>query len=195
MSDYIPPIAPQQPGSAGSFIGMPPGGAAGVRETIPWEERDTRGWLDALVENVKLCLFQPSEFFRRMPREGEMNSPLLYIVILGWIGGAAGQLWQFLFGQWIGPFLNQPPQSLNMTIGLIVVMPLLAVVGLFISSGILHLGLMLVGGAKSGFESTLRVMAYAGGSVNIFQVVPILGALVAGVWGLVLEKFVVPSPH
>ena len=61
------------------------------------------------------------------------------------------------------------------------------VAGLFIGAGILHVGLMIVGGARSGFESTLRVIAYSTGSTSIFQVVPVIGSIVGGIWGLVIE--------
>jgi len=186
MSDYMPPFTPQPPGAPGSFTGIPEAGGA-VQEIIPWEERATRGWIDALVENVKLCLFEPADFFRRMPRAGDLGSPVLYILILGWIGGGVTQVWQYLFGQWFGSFLGQPPPALGFTIGMIVGFPFGIVIGLFIGAGILHLGLMIVGGAKSGFESTLRVMAYSTGSAGIFQVVPILGPLVGGIWGMVIE--------
>ena len=186
MSDHMPPIPPQQPGGPGTFTGIPEAGGV-VQESIPWEERTSRGWIDALVENIKLILFEPAEFYRRMPRAGDLGSPVLYILILGWIGGGITQIWQYLFGHWFGSFLNQPPPSLSFTFGMLVVMPAAMVAGLFIGAGILHVGLMIVGGAKSGFESTLRVMAYSTGSTSIFQVVPIIGSIVGGIWGLVIE--------
>ena len=93
----MPPIPPQQPGGPGTFTGVPETGSV-VQESIPWEERASRGWIDALVENIKLILFDPAEFYRRMPRAGDLGSPVLYILILGWIGGAVTQVWQYLFG-------------------------------------------------------------------------------------------------
>ena len=41
--------------------------------------------------------------------------------------------------------------------------PLLLILGLFIGSGILHLCLMMVGGANRSFETTFRVLCFASG--------------------------------
>ena len=40
----------------------------------------------------------------------------------------------------------------------LILAPVLVVVGLFLVSGIIHLCLMLLGGARRGFEATFRVM-------------------------------------
>ncbi len=211
MSGDLPP---NQPPGGGSSSGMPPGGGgeppkmppgwappeaqtgqkSDQAKTTPWEERGTRGWFDALVETIKSSLFSPGEFFGKMPTSGDMGSPILYIVVLGWIGGAIGQIWQYLLGRSMGSILhNINPQipvggstGLGMVIGMIVVLPILILIGLFIGAAIFHVCLMIVGGAKTGFESTVRVLAYSGGSTSLFQIVPLIGPLVGGIWGLVL---------
>jgi len=57
--------------------------------------------------------------------------------------------------------------------------------GIFIWSAIVHLFLMLVGGANTGFASTVRVVAYSS-TVQIVQVIPLCGGTIAAVWALVL---------
>jgi hypothetical protein len=44
---------------------------------------------------------------------------------------------------------------------------------------------MLLGCARQPFETTFRVYVYAQGSGAALQVVPVLGAIVGGIWGLV----------
>jgi len=190
MSGDIPPNNP--PGWAPPETGTQQK-AAGTK-TTPWDERSARGWFDALVETVKSSLFSPSEFFEKMPTSGDMASPILYVVVLGWIGGAIGQVWQYILGKGLGSMLHNinpaipvgGSTGLAAVIGTIVLLPIFILIGLFIGAAIFHVCLMIVGGAKSGFESTVRVLAYSGGSTSLLQVVPMIGPLVGGVWAIVL---------
>jgi hypothetical protein len=59
------------------------------------------------------------------------------------------------------------------------------ILGLFIWSGLVHLVLMLLGGATFGYEATLRTIAYAQGSAAPLGVIPFCGGLISGLWGLV----------
>jgi hypothetical protein len=54
---------------------------------------------------------------------------------------------------------------------------------------------MIVGGAKQSFETTLRVLCYAGGSANALQLVPICGGFLAGLAGLVLNCIGLARAH
>jgi hypothetical protein len=54
---------------------------------------------------------------------------------------------------------------------------------LFIGSAIVHLCLMIVGGANQSFETTFRVLAFSQGSTGPLQMIPICGGLISGVWG------------
>src|SRR5262249_27323904 len=67
----------------------------------------------------------------------------------------------------------------------IVLLPLFIIIGLFIGSAIVHLCLMIVGGANQSYETTFRVLAFSQGSTGPLQMVPICGGLIAGVWALV----------
>ena len=53
---------------------------------IPWERRQEIGFVTALVETTKEVLTGPSDFFRRMPVAGGIGSPLLYAVVIGYLG-------------------------------------------------------------------------------------------------------------
>ena len=46
---------------------------------------------------------------------------------------------------------------------------------------------MIVGGAKQSFETTFRVLCYAGGSANALQPVPVCGGALAAVASLILN--------
>ena len=68
---------------------------------------------------------------------------------------------------------------------MIILLPLFIVIGLFIGSAIVHLCLMIVGGANQSFETTFRVLTFSHGSTGPLQIIPLCGGLISGVWALV----------
>jgi hypothetical protein len=60
------------------------------------------------------------------------------------------------------------------------------VAGIFISSAVWHLFLLLVKGADHEFEGTFRVVSYSQ-SAQIVSLIPILGGWVSGIWQLVIQ--------
>src|SRR5439155_6582447 len=77
----------------------------------------------------------------------------------------------------------------------IILLPVCIVIGLFIGAAVVHLCLMLVGGAKQSFETTFRVLAFSQGSTGLLQLIPICGGLIAGVWGLVVSCIGLARAH
>src|SRR5207253_10132063 len=69
------------------------------------------------------------------------------------------------------------------------------VIGLFIGSEIVHVCLMIVGGANQSFETTFRVIAVAQGSTGPLQMIPVCGGLIAGVWALVCNCIGLARAH
>jgi hypothetical protein len=154
----------------------------------PWESRTSGADIQAMLETIKGVLFAPIETFRAMRRDGGIGGPLLFAVILGTIGGWFAILWNAFF-QSLG-FLSEgigDEEILGM-FGLIVIaflMPIFVLIGTFIGAAITHLCLFLVGGAKRDFETTFRVLCYVSGSTSLFEIVPICGGVVGGIWYIV----------
>lgn len=177
--------------------GSLPVSLADGRTGPPWEQRTELGLVKAAWETVKAVLLDPTTTFANMKREGGLGSPLLYVVLLGSVGGIAGLAYNLVFNlgtqSFIPPEMRQQqsniPFAAGMTVGMFVIfavfMPALIVLGVLIGAGILHLSLMICGGAKQSFETTLRTYCYSHGSASVLQIVPICGALVGGIWGLV----------
>jgi hypothetical protein len=69
--------------------------------------------------------------------------------------------------------------------GTIILVPLFIVIVLFIGSAVVHLCLMIVGGANHSFETTFRVLAFTQGSTGPLQIIPLCGGLISAVWALV----------
>jgi len=174
-----------------------------LRNGPPWERRDELGFFAAVFETIKGVLLNPTSTFADMKTEGGLGTPIIYALILGSIGGIIGLIWQGLFeniSSMIGrmgveEFATFAAFGAIRFIVFAILTPLFVVVGLFIVSGICHLCLMIVGGANKSFEATFRVFAYTSGSVALMQLVPICGALVAGIWAIVCEIIGLREAH
>ena len=179
----------------------------GVRPAgIPWENRQHLGFLPALLANLRLCLFDPVKFFTDMPKRENLGAAIFYVALLGWIGGLGGVVWDrvmegprnqllqnlgFPVGQ---PALN-PAMRMMFTTVTAILLPLIIIVAAFIAAGIFHVVLWILGGAKEGFEATLRSYCYAAGSTSLFQWIPLCGGLIGLVWWLVLQVYGLSRAH
>jgi hypothetical protein len=191
------PAVVQQLQQGGSL----PSALALNRSGPPWEQKAQLGTVNSAWQTAKLVLLKPSETFSSMKREGGLWTPLSFQMLLGTIGGLASLVYQFglsMAGAAAGqgaqggtteaPALDPFAGLAVGTAGLVflaVLMPLFIAVGSFIYSGILHLSLMICGGAKQPYETTFRVNSYASGAAGLLQLVPFCGSLVAGIWMLV----------
>ena len=159
------------------------------RTGCPWENRGNVGWVGGMLQTIRGCLMEPSEMFSRMETRGDMASPLLFVVILGSVGGLFSIVWQNLFQSILGtspqPAMPAIVQHLSIVAGLIIV-PVIIVMSMFISAGILHLCLLMLGAADEGFEATFRTVCYASGSTALLAVVPFCGSIVGGIWNMVI---------
>jgi hypothetical protein len=77
----------------------------------------------------------------------------------------------------------------------LVLVPVFVVIGLFIGAAIMHLCLMIVGGARQPFETTFRVLAFTQGATGVLQMIPICGAAIAGVWAIVVNCIGLARAH
>jgi hypothetical protein len=163
---------------------------ASARTGLPWEHRQERGFVNAFIETLSMVLTRSTEAFSLMKREGGLGEPLIYALIGGCVGGIASFLFSLGFqslGLFTGRHNNALAAMAGMGIGsaMIILLPLFIVIGLFIGSAIVHLCLMIVGGANQSFETTFRVLAFSHGSTGPLQIIPLCGGLISGVWALV----------
>ena len=172
--------------------GPPPAGGA----RLPWEERDRLGLVEALIQTVRLLVTDPSDAFSRLRPDSDLTSPILFGLILSWAGVLLSQMWELLVGGYVRSmfsgiegFEGAFAPGVAWSIGTLVVWPVIFVVFLFISAGILHLCLMIVGATSdspSGFEGTLKVVSYSQ-VAGVASVVPLLGGFLFAIWALILE--------
>jgi hypothetical protein len=181
-----PPIPPQAAAAAAT---------PGVTVEPAWERRDTLGVFPALFQTIKQVLFEPARTFELMKLEGGIASPLLFILITQTVSILVGLLYQRMFPHLpqrdftssMGPLLTiQAGSHAFPLLEGIVAIPISVCVGSFIWSGIAHLCLMLVGAVNRPFETTYRVVCYAGGSASVLNLIPACGWVVALIWNIVL---------
>lgn len=154
-----------------------------------WEEREKLGLLPALTQTISAVLMRPTETFARMKHEGGLVNPLLYFVLLSCTAYAVSVFYQMVSLSMQSGALPAQLQHLSkntlsfVMLGTILISPALYLISVFISSGITHLSLKLLGGANRPFETTFRVICYAQASAAVFNFLPLCGGLMAILWG------------
>jgi hypothetical protein len=189
-----PAAPPPQPGATSAAE------TPAARSGLPWEHRQERGFLNAFIETLAMVLTKPDLAFRTMKAEGGLGEPLIYALIGGCLGGIVSLLLS-LGLQSMGLFAGQRDTFAALaglgigSIAFIVLVPVFIVIGLFIGAAIVHLCLMIVGGANKSFETTFRVLAFSHGSTGPLQIIPICGGLIAGIWALVINCIGLARAH
>jgi hypothetical protein len=191
----VAPAAPPAQIGAG-----PTAEAPGSRSGLPWEHRQERGFFNAFIETLTMVLTRPGEAFTVMKREGGLGEPLIYALIGGCVGGIVSLL--FSLGlQSVGFFADRHDTFAAMagmgagSAAFIILVPLFVVIGVFVGSAIIHLCLMIVGGANQSFETTVRVIAFSQGSTGPLQMIPVCGGMIAAVWALVCNCIGLARAH
>jgi hypothetical protein len=169
-------------------FGVPPGSfppavppvppSAGARTGPPWEQSGPA--VQRYIDTIKAVLLDPATTFKNVRREGGLGAPVTYYLIGALLSVLANSIFQ-LAG--FGAFGRYGGMGDGLVSGLLI-SAVAVVAGIFIASGIVHVMLMLFGGARYGYETTLRTLAYGYGSASPIGVIPFCGGLIAVFWGL-----------
>lgn len=168
------------------YASAPPPGPAPTLP--PWEERGRYGFLNALYLTTRDVLGAPERFFARVPLRGGLWQPLLFALVVGTLSAFLDWMWT-LAASSLRILIEEDVARLlrgQLSSGFAFIMsPGIAFVTVFVQAGIVHLCLLLVDGARQGFEATFRAVAYAQ-AVWILAAVPFCGNVVALFWGAVV---------
>jgi len=162
--------------------------------------------VQALVETTQKVLMAPQAFFAGMPTTGGVGGPVLYGMIVGSLGMIVAALYREVFSALMGstmatlgnsgelrrlmPFLTGGASIVVQ----VVFAPLFVIIGLFVVTAIVHVVLLLLGGARRGFEATLRVMCYSEAAA-VINVIPFCGGAVSGIYFLVVAIVGLAEAH
>jgi hypothetical protein len=172
----------------------------------PWEDRARIGFVQALIETTQKVLAAPSAFFASMPVTGGIGGPLLYGIVIGSVGVIVAALYRAVFRALLGSTfmslgggseLRRLMPLVTGGVGVVlqvVFAPLFVILGLFIAAAIVHVVLLMLGGARSGFEGTFRVLCYSEATA-IINVIPVCGGVASGVYFLVLAIIGLAAAH
>jgi hypothetical protein len=175
------------------------------RSGLPWERRDTLGFVNAFVQTVGMILTRPTEAFTVMRTEGGIWDPLLF----GVIGGSIGVIiWTLLSAAihslgWAAA-LSQKNSLDNlmgasvggaMLIVRLIMAPFFIAIGLFIWTALVHIFLMMAGGANKTFEASFRALSFAYGSTSLLAIIPCCGWLIGFIWGLIADCIGISRSH
>jgi hypothetical protein len=176
--------------------------SSGGRSRTSWEDRESIGFFTGLSKTLKEVLFTPTSFFRKMPVAGGLTDPLLFAMIVGMTGLLFSYLWDILFyssmQQYVLPeFRAWSERGMMYDHGFSyfsVLTPFTLIIGLFLTSGFLHLVLLMVRGAKAGFEATFRVVGY-GTAPFVVMIIPFCGMPVTWLWVITLSIIGLREAH
>jgi hypothetical protein len=142
-----------------------------------------------------------------MPVTGGLGSPLLYGVALGWAGLVATSFYQAIFRSIVGSGwgaigADRPEVGALLGwvggwagfVGQVVFGGVAVAIGMFVAAGILHLVLLLLGGARRGFEATFRVVGFSEATSVLF-LLPFCGQLLGWIWCAVLYVLGLAEAH
>ena len=189
--------------SGGSSAGaLSPTPAAG---DFDWEDPNL-GFVARWWGTTKGAILHPISTFRAMPTGGGYGSPLLYYLVGALLGGLVMGVFQVIIQSLVFAASGTSEHAaaggasllcaLPLTIGGALVGAAIGVlIGAFVGGGIMHLLLMIFGGARGGYEATVRAVCYSGGAIGSLQAVPVLGWLVASIWGPVMYVIALKEAH
>ena len=157
---------------------------------LPWENRHQLGFFKAFFDTVIMVLSRPGDAFSIMRPEGGLTDPLLFGLIGGSAGAIVSTLYQLVmrsvgFGQ-TNLFSKFGFGVSSFVIFDLILTPLKIAIGLFVFAAILHLCLMMFGGASRAFETTFRVVAYSAGATYLLCLIPICGGLATLIYLIVV---------
>ncbi len=195
----------QDPGAPGPGDPGPPPSAP-APDGPAWERRRSFG---AMLETIKGVLIEPGDTFRNASRTAGIGPALMFGLILGLAGSIIGLFWQYFLGAAFGGGLGSSafggglpselaeilPGPAALFILSLAMAPVFLLIGLFLWSAIVHLMLLLLGGASQGYEATFRTIAYCSGSTALFQAIPFCGGWVGGIWSLVAQIICLKEMH
>jgi hypothetical protein len=176
------------------------------RPGTPWDDRGRIGFLAALVETTQKVLTKPSEFFASMPVVGGIGSPLLYGILVGTLGLVVAALYREVFQALVGSTFAGLGDSAELrrvvplmmggfsVVLQVVFSPVIVILGLFIVAVIVHVFLLMLGGARQGFEATFRVICYSEAAA-VINVIPLCGGVLSGVYCMILAIIGLAAAH
>jgi hypothetical protein len=162
----------------------------------PFDRRGELGLLSAFWATLVGVCLRPGEFFAELAPTGRLGGAFGFLLLVSLPAYTLNSIYNFLLRFAVAPSLEPvvrqvydpispdladqlvaslQPSMLDL-IGGIVLGPAILTIMAIVTGLVMHLGLLLVGGAARGIEASLKVSLYGHG-VAFWLVVPLLGGL------------------
>jgi hypothetical protein len=145
--------------------------------------------LPDILEKARTVLTAPGAFYRLMPRSGGFLEPVLFMIVMAIVGVIIFIALGFLGLGTLSAF--------DVGIGSMLVMPIMAVIGSFIGTGIMFVIWKLMG-TQEPFEVAYRCVAYASAIYPVtafIGMLPYLGSIAGITWGMYLMFIATKEVH
>jgi hypothetical protein len=157
-------------------------------ERPPWEERRRHGFFAALWLTWRDSVFKPIPFFRTLPPRSGLGPAIGYALLMFALALTFNIYWDVLRTALLGG--GEEGLAVTILSGLIalfinVLLLVVYLVLLFLFVALLHIGLLMTGSGRMGYEGTFRSVAYSSGPAA-FAIFPFFGLILSLVWGTVI---------
>lgn len=132
-----------------------------------------------VIDDAKKIITDPIGFYRSMPTEGGYANPAIFVIVMALatavIGFVLGAIGIVKFNAMIGGAV---------TIGMIILLPIFAVIGSFIGAAVLFVIWKLMGSEKN-YETAYRCFAYSmaiGPVIAVVSLIPYLAGIIKTLW-------------
>jgi len=168
-----------------------------LSEPIPWERRAELGLWRAWWQTFRNSLKDPDHFFARVAHAQRPDPPILYASLSLFLGQSWVLIIYFILGLVLAATTDQVATGIGVAVGSVVgfslIVPLSALLQIYVIGGITHLSARLFGG-RGSFADSARGVGYALGMLAI-GVVPYVGALAGSVLSIVLQVYAFKHAH
>lgn len=162
-------------------------------EPTPWERAGAtfpgdmfRSWLQ--------CMTEPNVFFRSLDPSGPLSRPLLFFFVFWILGSGLGTLAaDATLGDWYAARGWEMP-SATWNLFVFFLSPFMGALSLALYVGFTHLGVRIFVKDPEKIGTTARGLCYVA-APQLLAVVPLVGWLVAPIWGLFLAVVSVRALH
>ncbi|MEN6439087.1 MAG: YIP1 family protein [Syntrophobacter sp.] len=149
-------------------------------------DKNPQDYAMSILNTAVLVITRPVDFYREMQRSGGFVDPLIFLVVMGLVGGIL-QTFFALLGLGYGGF----------GLSSIIIAPIVAAIFGFVGAAIVF-GIWKLLGSTQSYEVAYRCAAY-GAAISplttLVQPIPYLGALVGIAWGLYLMVIASTEVH
>jgi len=175
-----------------SSILAPADGMTQDDAAFPWPPAEDASIPAAFIRTWTESLLRPTAFFRSLPVPGPIGGAFLYYLAIGIIVAAIDFAWRLGFTiiglSAVGafPLLHELDLRFDFASPLLSFLfaPLGLLIGIGIAFPVIHVGLVISGGARRGAGTTFRTLCYAY-SPALLGIIPVFGRLVGAVWMIV----------